>query len=60
MLLLSSNRMTHYFKQYVTPSGVSKNIYYLYKNLKVAVSIATIASANVYNNSSKKFAIFNK
>ena len=32
-LLLSSNKMTHYFKEWTTPSGVLKKIYCLYENL---------------------------
>ena len=32
-LLLSLNRITHYFKKWATTSGVLKKICYLYKNL---------------------------
>ena len=32
-LLLSLNKMTHYFKKWATTSGVLKKIYCLYKNL---------------------------
>ena len=32
LLLLSSNKMTHYFKEWTTISGVLKKIYCLYKN----------------------------
>ena len=31
-LLLSSNKMTHYFKEWTNPSGVLKKIYCLYQN----------------------------
>ena len=33
LLLLPSDKMTHDFKQWMTPSGVLKKIYCLYKNL---------------------------
>ena len=33
LLLLSSNKMTHYFQEWMTASGILKKIYYLYKNL---------------------------
>ena len=32
-LLLFSNKMSYYFKEWLTPSGVLKKIYCLYKNL---------------------------
>ena len=32
-LLLSLNKITHYFKKWTTTSGVLKKIYCLYKNL---------------------------
>ena len=32
-LLLSLNKITHYFKKWMTASGVLKKIYCLYKNL---------------------------
>ena len=90
-LLLSINKITHYFKKWTTGSGVLKKIYFLYKNVmfqidplrsscsqkqqypertlrlkvlrksssleKVAVPKVTIASAIVYNCSSKISAI---
>ena len=36
-LLLSSNKMTHYFKEWTTPSGVLRKIYCLYKNLMLQI-----------------------
>ena len=33
LLLISSNKATHYFKEWATASGVLKNIYCLYKYL---------------------------
>ena len=33
LLLLSLNKITHYFKKWTTTSGVLKKIYSLYKNL---------------------------
>ena len=91
-LLLSINEITHYFKKWISRSGVLKKIYFIYKNMilqidplktscsqkkqktpkelltlkvlrksssleKVAVAKATIASAIVYNCSSKISAI---
>ena len=32
-LLPSSSKMTHYFKEWTTPSGVLKKLHCLYKNL---------------------------
>ena len=90
-LLLSLNKITHYFKKWTTGSGVLKKIYCLYKNVmlqidplksscsqkqqypertlrlkvlrksssleKKAVPKVTLASAIVYNCSSKIFTI---
>ena len=36
-LLLSSNKMTHYFKEQTNISGVLKKIYCLYKNLMLQI-----------------------
>ena len=36
-LLLSSNKMTHYFKEWATASSVLKKIYCLYKNLMLQI-----------------------
>ena len=36
-LLLSSNKMTHYFKEWTTSSGVLKKVYCLYKNLMLQI-----------------------
>ena len=37
-LLLSSNKMTHHFKEWTTPGGVlKKNIYYFYKSLLLQI-----------------------
>ena len=47
MLLLSSNKMTHYLKERTTVSGVLKKIYCLYKNLMLQIDPLT-------NNCSQK------
>ena len=36
-LLLSSSKMTHYFKEWTIASGVLKNISCLYKNLMLQI-----------------------
>ena len=36
-LLLSSSQMTHYFKEEMSPSGVLRKIYCLYKNLTLQI-----------------------
>ena len=38
-LLLSSNKMSHYFKQWTTRSCVLKKLYYLYKNLILQIDL---------------------
>ena len=37
LLLLSLNKITHYFKKWMTGSGVSKNIDCLYKNVMLQI-----------------------
>ena len=37
LLLLSSNKMTHYFKEWTTSSVILKKIYCLYKNLMLQI-----------------------
>ena len=41
-LLISSNKTTHYFKEWTTASYVLKKIYYLYKNLMLQRDILSI------------------
>ena len=36
-LILSSNKMTHYFKEWTTASGVLKKTYCFYKNLMLQI-----------------------
>ena len=36
-LLLSLNKITHYFKKWTTGNGVLKKIYYLYKNVMLQI-----------------------
>ena len=38
-LLLSSNKMTHCFKEWTIPSGVLRKIYCLYKNLMLQIDL---------------------
>ena len=38
-LILSSNKMTHYFKEWTTPSGVFKKIYCLFKHLMLQIDL---------------------
>ena len=37
LLLLSSNKMTHYFEEWTTASGILKKIYCLCKNLMLLI-----------------------
>ena len=39
LLLFSSSKMTYYFKEWTTPTGILKNIYCLYKNLMLQIDL---------------------
>ena len=48
-LLPSLNKMTSYFKDWKTPSGVLKNIYCLYKKLTLQMDLLTVAVAKNFS-----------
>ena len=55
LLLVSSNKMKHYFKKWTTVNGVLKKIYCLYKNLIFQIDPLNISCSQNLQYPERKF-----
>ena len=59
-LLLFSNKMTHYFKEWTTASGVLKKIYYRSKNLMLQIDPLNSSCSQKLQYPKRKFRLIQK
>ena len=60
LLLLLSNKMTHYFKEWTTASGVLKKIYYRSKNLMLQIDPLNSSCSQKLQYPKRKFRLIQK